>query len=280
MYLVTAAHTYTARDCVTALGASPFGEVVTYDQLKPDTPAPPLCIFSDLERLSPEATKKAEAWLGKLGASTMVLNHPRLSLRRYDLLRSLYELGRNSFQVYRKTTDDLCFPAFVRSEREHTGALSALVRDRNELTAALMKAALAPATRGQALLVVEFCDTSADGIFHKYSAFRVGDAIIPRHLFFGKNWCLKKPELQTQRTLELERAYLATNPHADRLRTIFDIADIEYGRIDYSMVGDRMEVWEINTNPVSIRPDQLADPARGASHQEFAERFTAALEAL
>jgi hypothetical protein len=47
----------------------------------------------------------------------------------------------------------------------------------------LDKALLALRIRGydrEDLLVVEFCDTSdADGIFRKYAAFRVGNAIIP-----------------------------------------------------------------------------------------------------
>jgi hypothetical protein len=281
MYLVTGAHAYTARDCVDALGISPFGEVMTYEALDLNAPPPEFCIFSDLERLSPELTAKAEKWWGKVeAAGGRTMNYPSTSLRRYELLCKLHQLGKNSFKAYRGLTDEMAFPVFLRSEREHTGALSPLIKDRNALMAALMQTALSPQGRGQALIAVEYIDVSVGGIFHKYSAFRVGDTIIPRHLFFGKKWCLKKPELQERDMLDRELVYLAENPHESRLRAVFDIARIEYGRIDYSMVGERMEVWEINTNPVSIRQDQLDDPIRGASHREFAERFAVALEAL
>jgi hypothetical protein len=48
------------------------------------------------------------------------------------------------------------------------------------------------------LLVVEFCDTSGpDGIYRKYSAFRVGSVILPRHLMFSRHWKIKKPDLAT-----------------------------------------------------------------------------------
>jgi len=36
------------------------------------------------------------------------------------------------------------------------------------------------------------------------------------------------------------------------LRRIFDIAGIDYGRIDYSLRDGAVETWEINTNPVHM----------------------------
>ena len=34
-----------------------------------------------------------------------------------------------------------------------------------------------------------------------------------------------------------------------QLREIFDLAQIEYGRIDYGMLDGKVQCWEINTNP-------------------------------
>jgi hypothetical protein len=44
--------------------------------------------------------------------------------------------------------------------------------------------------------------------------------------------------------------YIQRNPHEAELRTIFDRARIEFGRIDYTFVDGRLVVYEINTNPM------------------------------
>ena len=43
--------------------------------------------------------------------------------------------------------------------------------------------------------------------------------------------------------------FTMSNPHEHELRRIFSTARIEYGRIDYALLGERIQVWEINTNP-------------------------------
>ena len=55
--------------------------------------------------------------------------------------------------------------------------------------------------------------------------------------------------MRTPQLLEKERRYLETNPHEQDLREFFKLARIDYGKIDYSILGDRLQVWEINTNP-------------------------------
>jgi hypothetical protein len=39
---------------------------------------------------------------------------------------------------------------------------------------------------------------------------------------------------------------------------IFQLARVQYGRIDYSTIGDRIQVWEINTNPECLSGNQQA----------------------
>jgi hypothetical protein len=39
------------------------------------------------------------------------------------------------------------------------------------------------------------------------------------------------------------------NPHEKSLNNVFDLAGINYGRIDYSILHGKPVVWEINTNP-------------------------------
>ena len=91
--------------------------------------------------------------------------------------------------------------------------------------------------------------------------------------------CETSPEV-----LEKERRYIETNPHERELREIFRRARIDYGKIDYAMLGDRLQIWEINTNPnVLSVPDRTAfasmDPAdveRKAVTSQIVERIAAA----
>jgi hypothetical protein len=113
------------------------------------------------------------------------------------------------------------------------------------------------------LLLVEFCDTAdAQGVYRKYAAFRVGDAIIARHLFFSHHWHVKSAELQDAASLQEERDYVTMNPHSEMLRPIFDLAGIEYGRVDYALHDGRIRVWEINTNPTILAPPRERVPTR------------------
>ena len=57
--------------------------------------------------------------------------------------------------------------------------------------------------------------------------------------------------------IRAEARYVAENPHADEIRKIFEIARIDYGRIDYSLKNGQIRVWEINTNPVIAAPKNL-----------------------
>lgn len=209
--------------------------------------------FADLELLSdPERETAARVWQGLDARGCRLLNHPTRSLRRYDLLRALHAEGSNRFNVHH--SGDLAapirFPVFLHGEHDHLGRRSDLLHTREELDVAL-ETLQRSGERLDAQLVTEFCDTrDADGIYRKYAAFIVGDAILPRHLFFEQDWQVKKARLITDAFVREERRYVDTNPHEKRLREIFALARIHYGRIDYSLQGDEIQVWEINTNPV------------------------------
>src|SRR5947207_12036278 len=83
------------------------------------------------------------------------------------------------------------FPLFLRRESEHNGAISPMINSPEELDRAVADV-IAKGVPRDDLLAVEYCDTSdAAGVFRKYSAFRIGDRIIPRHLFFSKKWVVK-----------------------------------------------------------------------------------------
>ena len=44
-------------------------------------------------------------------------------------------------------------------------------------------------------LIVEFVDTRGrDNLYRKYGAFRVGDRVLPRHVFHNDAWMVKMPQ--------------------------------------------------------------------------------------
>jgi len=227
-------------------------------------------IFSDLERLSPPELQLAQhVWetLSNARPSLRLLNNPSRVLRRYGLLCKLFDEGKNRFRAVRATEplQSLRFPVFVRKENDHKGNLTSLIYNSGDLAWALRSLRLR-GYRLHDLLVIEFCNTSdSAGIFRKYSAFRIGGEILPRHMLFSRKWNLKKPDLVDPPLAKEQEGYLLENPHRSWLSEIFDLAGIEYGRIDYSMMGNDPQVWEINTNP-TVR--------------KLTPRLTSALEAI
>jgi GNAT superfamily N-acetyltransferase len=91
---------------------------------------------------------------------------------------------------------------------------------------------------------------------------------------------VKAADLLEPAHLAEERAYLDENPHADALRRAAALARIAYGRIDYSLLEGRPQIWEINTNPLLANLPGNDDPLRRPVHLEFARQFAEALAAF
>lgn len=272
------------RDYLASWGRPLASRVVplTYD----DVFAAPLLraatyVFADLERLAPAAAARAARLHDALAARGFrMLNHPTRSLRRYHLLRALAARGTNRFAVYRVGEAVACFPVFVRVENDHEGSRTALLPDRAALTAAITALERAGVARDR-LLVTEFCDTAdARGIYRKYSAFVIGDRIVPRHVFYSRCWMVKLPDLVDDDLLAEERAYVESNPHQDQLRAIFGLAGLEWGRIDYGLLDGALQVWEINTNPQIMSFADGGGPARLPQHARAAVALRSAFEAI
>jgi hypothetical protein len=212
-------------------------------------------IFTDIDRLTPSARQLAASVWQQLAMHTprvRLLNDPARVLCRYELMCKLANEGENQYRARRLSEglEGLRYPVFLRCEREHDGALTPLLRSATAVRRALLWAHL-EGYRTRDLLIVEFCDTSdATGLFRKYSAFLVGNEVLPRHLLVSRNWHLKKRDVVNDETAREVEAYLVRNPHQEAIRQIFRLAGIDYGRIDYSLAGEKLQVWEINTNPI------------------------------
>ena len=242
-------------------------------------------VFADVERLSAEDTVKAEVlWkaLVSAGLGVRMLNRPGRSMRRYELLRSLHERGINRFNVYRLTEARWPerYPVFLRVENDHAGPRSAMLRSRDELEAAVEALDQGVLCR-EDMIVTEFCDTADErGIYRKYGAFVIGDRIFPKHLVFSRHWANQGPDLTEADMLAEEREYVERNPHEAALRTICQLARIEYGKIDYGILDGKPQVWEVATNPTINAPKAQRHPARRALLQRFDERVGEALQRL
>jgi len=215
-------------------------------------------LFTNLEMLPQrmfERVARVAAAIREASPNAPIYNDPRFAKRRFELGRSLYREGINSFNMYRADeglTPEL-WPVFVRGEKDHYGGDPALLAGPAELDAALDAAR----QRGRDLsrrLIVEFRETrGADGIYRKYGAFRVGSELVYRHVIFRDRWVVKLPSHDpTQQQFDEEMRFLDGKPHRDLLMRAFDIAGLEFGRIDFGIRDDGIEVWEINTNPTIL----------------------------
>src|SRR6185503_13937857 len=127
-----------------------------------------------------------------------------------------------------------------------------------------------------------------DGLFRKYAAYKVGDAVVATHLMAGEHWMVKSET--DARQIEIARenlAYAQHNPYEAWQRQVFALAGIDYGRLDFGVLNGRPQAWEINLNPTNGRPpgapSRQQDPAtqvvmtqaRDLFHRRLAEAFVA-----
>jgi hypothetical protein len=293
-YLVTEQRTYPMRFFLETWGKhlAERVRIVTYESLVGGHELPQgdgesyiFTNFGGIGRMGPRAQKQFGDLHNRLIESCgadKVHNDPARSLRRFDLLRHLHDRGVNSFNAYRVTERGAAprFPALVRHESQSIFEQPALAHDSDQYKAQLRGIKWRCGTLRE-FIAVEFCDTAdANGLYRKYGAFVVGKRIVPRHIFFSRDWHIRNPDLAEPEMVAEELAYLDDNPHADALLECARLAGISYGRIDYGVLDGRPQVWEINTNAALVNPPGGDLPQRAPVHERFVEKFTEALAAL
>jgi hypothetical protein len=251
-------------------------------------------IFSALDRLTDgQREAAASIWDAHARAvpSATRLNDPRRVLLRFQLLEALRAENVNSYRVFRAT--DLksldTFPVFVRHMYDHSGPKTGLLTTRRDVVRALLALRLR-GYRLRDLMIVEFCDTSIqDGLFRKFSAFKVGGAIIPSHFMASHHWCVKSGwDEPTEERIREGMRFVEENPHKEWLRRVFSIGGIDYGRVDYGVLNGVPQVWEINLNPtigrgsgwprgsdMPARIKDLREKSRQAFHIQLRDAFVA-----
>ena len=261
-FFVTREHAYTMTWFLSDWSSAALKKnlrIVPYDLMpKLINFTPGAFIFSDLERLNTYQLKVVEDLCDQITSfdnNIPIINHPRLVLKRYELLRKLYNIGINRFNVYRASEIDSepRYPVFLRMENDHSGSRSDLLENREQRDTSLLLSAMQDLDIDH-LLQIEFCETrNADGYYRKYSAFRIGDNIIAAHVIFNTEWSAKEGETPDDKREE-ENIYILENPHAEKILEIFNIAGISFGRIDYGLLSGTIQTWEINTNPLLNQP--------------------------
>ncbi len=215
--------------------------------------------------------------LAALGDRARVLNHPTRLRRRYELLRALYERGLHAGNVY--YLDEGRMPARYPVCLQRADAPFDPEAPWLEDPAAVASACQTLRDRGvsfQNVFALELGDVrSPDGLYRLYSALKVGDRLVAQRLLVGRRW--GDWQSAPDRALPEALAYLRCNPHGESLQEIFRLARIDYGRVDYCWLGDRPQVWGIDTNP-ELLPGEGTLPEEGL--QAYHTSLRAAWEAL
>ncbi len=267
-YLCRELHRYTADAFIAGFRERLAGrfQVLTYEQAFRAHALPVgHTIFTDFDRLTPferEVAANMAAALASVAPEARILNHPLRVKERYELLLTLQRAGLNDFAVGRLDEGQrpTRFPVFLRREDDAQGPETELLHDVAAFDRAL--AALAAANKPlKGRLWVEYrAQADARGRFRKYGAFRIGQHIMPYHLQVADNWMVKRDTWDLDGADHAEElAFVQDDPHGAVVRQAFDLAGIDYGRADYTLIDGVVRFYEINTNPVMPKTPRRQD---------------------
>jgi hypothetical protein len=212
-------------------------------------------VFTDMERLGYWDMELAGHLCVQLkNAGLKVLNNPARAKNRYALLKALHETGLNDFNAYRAEAIPTSnrFPVFLRKLQGHALPLSDLLQTREDLEKAI-EAAIARGIPIENQIIVEYAgEPVSEGLYRKLAAFRIGEKIVPSICVHDTGWHVKtgKKGIAGEKLYREELEIIQTNPYAEHLRKVFDIAQIQFGRADFGFYRGRIQTFEINTNPV------------------------------
>lgn len=284
--LTTTYHRYTHESVEAEAGSNVrvlgYPEIIEKDSLRKNA----TYIFTDVDRLAPGTLSHISDIHHRLktgGVTT--LNDPARMLSRFGLLRALHRSGINSFDAYRAEALEKPrrWPVFLRVEGSHSKPVSDLLNDQAELDAAIEQA-VSEGSPISALLIVEYAaEPVQPGLFRKLSAFRVGKRLLGYTCVHDDQWVVKygKSAIATPDLYEEEYQFVAKCPFADVLLKAFDIAGVDYGRVDYGLVDGRPQIYEINSNPdLKLRPEPGPVARRNESNELFAANYLDALKAI
>lgn len=228
-------------------------------------------IFTDFDRLSRfeiESVAAFAAALRKVAPEAKILNDPMRVLQRTPLLAALHAHGINDFTVTRLDAGARPdgYPVFVRAEDGYAGPETDLLFNAQELEVALADLLRRGLPLMGRIAAGYRAEPGSDGLFRRYCAFNVGGEVFAYQLHRSRHWIVKRnypifdgsisasDDLQNTPEARAEVIdFVRSNPHAETLAKVFEIAGIDFGRADYGIVGGRLQIYEINTNPNAPR---------------------------
>lgn len=257
IYVCSQDHAYTFRDIpeqLQELGVSAL--VLSYEKLWGCRWLPRgTYVMTDFDRLSPVEHEIAGRLYDHLRqAGLPVLNDPRHFRPRDSLLKALHAEGLNDYTCSLPAAGEWPqrYPVFLRTIAAHRGALSALLDDRAAADTALARAI----DSGHLIRDLIFVEYAAEpqpdtGSFQKHAAFRVGPHIIRANTVNDASWMAKTGSegIASAAQYLAERAEMDVYPHHDYVMRVFELAGLQFGRLDFGIVAGRPQTYEINTNP-------------------------------
>lgn len=275
-------HRYTLADV--AAKAPVKVRVATYAEMFKQPMLPRAAyVFTDLDRLSPVDLAHAANSFRMLRRSGLpAYNDPARFLGRFGLLRRLHRARINGFNAYRADALEKPkrFPVFVRSEGEHVAPLSRQLKSQDALDAFLEKT-VAEGNPISNLVIIEYsAEPVRPGLYRKLAVFRVGERMVGFTCVHDTQWLVKygKPGIAPEELYEDEFRLVSENPYGEAMRRVFDLAGLDYGRVDFGLVGGKPQIYEINSNPdIHLDPKSNGFARRDDSNAVFKRNFLDAL---
>lgn len=285
IYVTSHDHAYTFRGMPEQLHErGVFGRVVSYEKLWGCKWLPRgTYVMTDFDRLSPvenEAAGRLHDHLREAGLP--VLNNPRHFRPRDSLLKALHAEGLNGFTCCLPAAGEWPqrYPVFLRTVAAHRGALSDLLHDRAAADAALGQAM----NQGHPVRDLMFIEYAAEpqpdtGSFQKHAAFRIGGHIVRANTVNDVSWMAKNGSkgVASQAQYDAERAEMVVYPHHDHVMRVFELAGMQFGRLDFGVIAGRPQAYEINTNPTMALLQAHPNAVRSETMGLVISRLAAAL---
>lgn len=282
-YLSRWDHAYTLK----SLKHEKLFKLMSYDEVFRTKSLPSgTYVFTDMDRLGTwELELAAIVYRLLKQAGAHVLNDPAKVRTRFSLLKTLHQEGINSFQVYRPSLGEWPehYPVFLRRDHFHSGVLGDLIENETSLRNALDKATNDGIPDSNLIAVEYAAEPTREGLFQKHAVYRIGDRYFRDLTVNQSNWVAKFGEngVAGEELYQAELDDMQNVPFPETIRRVFEIANIEYGRVDFGIVDGKSQFYEINTNPcVGFSMNKHPFPQRLQSNAIFKDNYRAAVRAL